>query len=64
MDFVVGLPRTSRGYNSIWVIVDRLTKSAHFVPIAMIYRVGQYAELYISHIVRYHSISKTIISDR
>jgi hypothetical protein len=63
MDFIVGLPRTSRGYNSIWVIVDRLTKSAHFIPVAT-YRVGQYAELYISHIVRYHGIPKTIISDR
>jgi hypothetical protein len=62
MDFIVGLPRTSRGYNSIWVIVDRLTKSAHFIPVAMTY--GQYAELYISHIVRYHGILKTIISDR
>jgi hypothetical protein len=64
MDFIVGLPRTSRGYNSIWVIMDRLTKSAHFIPIATTYRVGQYAELYISHIVRYHGIPKTIISNR
>jgi hypothetical protein len=64
MDFIVGLPRTSRGYNSIWVIVDRLTKSAHFIPVAMTYRVGQYAELYLSHIVRYHGILNTIISDR
>jgi hypothetical protein len=64
MDFIVGLPRTSCGYNSIWVIVDRLTKSAHFIPIATTYRVRQYAELYISHIVRYHGIPKTIISDR
>jgi hypothetical protein len=64
MDFIVGLPHTSRGYNSIWVIVDRLTKSAHFIPVAMTYRVGQYAELYVSHIVRYHSISNIIISDR
>jgi hypothetical protein len=64
MDFIVGLPRTSRGYNSIWVIVDRLTKSAHFIPVATTYRVGQYAELYISHIVRYYGIPKTIISDR
>jgi hypothetical protein len=64
MDFIVGLPRTSHGYNSIWVIVDRLTKSAHFIPIATTYRVGQYAELYISDIVRYHGIPKTIISDR
>jgi hypothetical protein len=64
MDFIVGLPRTSRGCNSIWVIVDRLTKSAHFIPVAMTYRVGQYAELYNSHVVRYHGIPKTIISDR
>jgi hypothetical protein len=64
MDFIVGLPRTSHGYNSIWVIVDRLTKSAHFIPVATTYRVGQYAELYISHIVHYHGIPKTIISDR
>jgi hypothetical protein len=64
MDFIVGLPHTSRGYNSIWVIVDRLTKSAHFIPIAMTCRVIQYAELYISHIVRYHGISRTIIFNR
>jgi hypothetical protein len=67
MDLIVGLPRTSRGGGgdtSIWVIVDRLTKLAHFIPIATTYRVGQYAELYISHIVRHHGIPKTIISDR
>jgi hypothetical protein len=64
MDFIMGLPRTSRGYNSILVIVDRLTKLAHFIPVATTYRVGQYTELYISHVVRYHGISKTIISDR
>jgi hypothetical protein len=39
MDFIVGLPRTSHGYNSIWVIVDRLTKSAHFIPVSTMYRV-------------------------
>jgi hypothetical protein len=39
MYFIVGLPRTSRGYNSIWVIMDRLTKSAHFIPVSTIYRV-------------------------
>jgi hypothetical protein len=64
MDFIVGLPHISCGYNSIWVIVDRLTKSVHFIPIAMTYMVRQYAELYISHIVRYHDIPKTITSDR
>jgi hypothetical protein len=64
MDFIVGLPHASRGYNSIWVIVDCLTKLAHFIPVATIYRVMQYAELYLSHIVRYHGIPKTIIFDR
>jgi hypothetical protein len=62
--FIVCLPCTSRGYNSIWVIVDRLTKSAHFILISTAYRVRQYVELYMSQIVRYHGILKTIISDR
>jgi hypothetical protein len=64
MDFIVGFSHTSHGYNLIWVIVDRLTKLAHFIPVSIAYRVRQYAELYLSHIVRYHSIPKTIISDR
>jgi hypothetical protein len=64
MDFIVGLPRTSHGHYTIWVIMDRLTKLAHFIPVAMTYRVKQYAELYISHIFRHHGIPKTIISDR
>jgi hypothetical protein len=64
MDFIVGLPRTSRGYNSIWVIVDRLTKSAHFIHVSTAYRVWQYVELYMSYIVRYHGIPKIIISNR
>jgi hypothetical protein len=64
MDFIVGLPRTSRWYNSIWVIVDCLIKSAHFIPISTTYMVQQYDELYLSHIVHYHGILMTIISDR
>jgi hypothetical protein len=64
MDFIVGLPCTSHGYNSIWAIIDCLTRSAHFIPLSTTYRVRQYAELYISHIVHYHGIPKTIISDR
>jgi hypothetical protein len=63
INFIVGLPRTSRRYNLIWVIVDRLTKSAYFIPVATTNRVRQYVELYISHIIRYHGILKTIISD-
>jgi hypothetical protein len=64
MDFIMGLPHTPHGYNSIWVIVDRFTKSAHFIPVATTYKVRQYVELYISNIVRYHGIPKTIIFDR
>ena len=47
MDFIVRLPRTQKGYDSIWVIVDRLTKSAHFLLVKTIYRAKKYAELYM-----------------
>jgi hypothetical protein len=64
MDFIVGLPLTARKKYSIWVIVDRLTKTAHFITVHTTYSVQQYAELYMDHIVRLHGIPKTIISDR
>jgi hypothetical protein len=48
MDFIVGLPPTIKNHNSIWVIVDRLTKSAHFIPIRVDYRPTDYAELYFN----------------
>jgi hypothetical protein len=64
MDFIMGLPRTSCRHDSIWVIVDHLTKSAHVIPIGTRYWARQYVELYIAHIVRYHGISKNIISNR
>jgi hypothetical protein len=64
MEFIVGLPHTSRGYNSIWVIMDHLTKLAHFIPVSTTYKIRQYAEIYLSYVVRYHGIPKTIISDR
>ena len=54
MDFIIGLPKTSKGYDSIWVIVDRLTKSAHFLPVKTIYRAQHYGELYISRILSLH----------
>ncbi|WVZ80449.1 hypothetical protein U9M48_027922 [Paspalum notatum var. saurae] len=57
MDFIVGLPRTSKGYDSIWVIIDRFTKSAHFIPVKTTYRTKQYAELYISRIVSLHEFA-------
>ncbi|WVZ96866.1 hypothetical protein U9M48_042449 [Paspalum notatum var. saurae] len=64
MDFIVGLPRTSKGYDSIWVIIDRFTKSAHFIPVKTTYRTKQYTELYISRIVSLHGVPLTITSDR
>ncbi|WVZ97488.1 hypothetical protein U9M48_043018 [Paspalum notatum var. saurae] len=64
MDFIVGLPRTQKGYDSIWVIIDRLTKSAHLLPIKTHYTVATYAELYISRIVSLHGVPQTITSDR
>ena len=51
MDFVLGLPMTLGRYDSIWVIVDRLTKSAHFIPVKMNYNAEKLAKLYISEIV-------------
>ncbi|WVZ63499.1 hypothetical protein U9M48_013126 [Paspalum notatum var. saurae] len=51
MDFIVGLPRTQKGYNSIWVVVDRLTKVAHFIPVNTTYSGARLAELYISRIL-------------
>ncbi|WVZ75531.1 hypothetical protein U9M48_023576 [Paspalum notatum var. saurae] len=51
MDFIVGLLRTQKGYDSIWVIIDRLAKSAHFIPVKTIYHAKTYAELYIARIV-------------
>ena len=64
MDFVVGLPYTSKGYDSIWVIVDRLTKSAHFLPVDTRYSAKKYAKLYFDQIVILHGVPLTIISDR
>jgi transposase InsO family protein len=64
MDFIVGLPRTQRGYDSIWVIVDRLTKVAHFIPVKTNYTRVQLATLYMEKIVCLHVVPKKIVSDR
>ena len=64
MDFIMGLPRTTKGYDSIWVIVDRLTKSAHFLPVDTRYSVKKYAKLYFDRIVTLHGVPPTIVSDR
>jgi hypothetical protein len=64
MDFIVGLPRTQSGYDSIWVTMDRLTKVAHFIPVKTTYSGLQLAELYMSRIVCLHGVPKKIVSDR
>jgi hypothetical protein len=64
MDFIVGFLRTQLGYDSIWVIVDRLTKVAHFIPVKTTYSGLQLAELYISLIVCLHGVPKKIVFDR
>jgi hypothetical protein len=64
MDFIVGLPRTAKGFDSIWVTIDRLTKIAHFLPVKTSYLVLTYAQIYIARILSLHGIPKTIVSDR
>ena len=64
MDFVVGLPKTRRQHDSIWVIVDMINKPAHFIIVKSTYRAEDYARRYIDEIVRWHMIPLSIISDR
>nr|AAT73648.1 putative polyprotein [Oryza sativa Japonica Group] len=64
MDFITRLPRTSSGHDSIWVIVDRLTKAAHFIPVRATYSGSRLAELYMARIVCLHGVPKKIVSDR
>jgi hypothetical protein len=63
-DFITGLPRTSKGYDSIWVIMDRLAKVTHFIPVKTTYKVSQLAELYMALIVSQYGVPKKIILDR
>ncbi|TYG49507.1 hypothetical protein ES288_D10G099900v1 [Gossypium darwinii] len=64
MDFVSGLPLSPKKKDAIWVIVDRLTKSAHFFPVRMDYSLDKLVELYISEIVKLHGVLISIIFDR
>ena len=63
-DFVVGLPRMVEGYDAIRVVVDRLTKSAHFIPIKVTFSVERLAGVYIANIVRLHEVPLLILSNR
>jgi hypothetical protein len=64
MDFVVSLPLTAHKYNLIWVIMDRLTKSAHFIPVNTNYNIQKYAEIYMPYVLCLHGVLKTIVSYR
>jgi hypothetical protein len=64
MDFIVGLSRTRSGNDSIWAIVDRLTKVAHFIPVKATNFGSQLAELYMLRIVCLHGVPKKIVSNR
>ena len=64
MDFVYKLPRTWNGYDGVWVIVDRHTKSAHFMPVREKYSLNKLAELFLLKIVKYHGTPVSIISDQ
>ena len=64
MDFMSGFPLTQQKHDSVWVIVDRLTKSAHFIPVRIGYSMDRLAELYVDEVVRLHGVSLSIVSDR
>ena len=64
MDFVTALPRTNAGHDMVWVIVDRLTKCAHFIPLKTGFTMEKLAQTYVEEIVRLHGVPLTIVSDR
>jgi hypothetical protein len=64
IDFIVGLPPTQKNFDSIWAIVDHLTKSTYFIPVRTDYRPSDYANLYFNQIVCLHGVPRTIVPDR
>jgi hypothetical protein len=64
MDFVVGLPRSPRGKDAIWLVVDRLTKSAHFIPMKTTNSAQELVPLCMKEVIRLHGVPKSIVSDR
>jgi hypothetical protein len=64
LDFIMGLPMMTRKFDLIWLIVDRLSKSAHFIPVNTNFKVQRYAEIYIARMLCLHGVPKMIISDR
>jgi hypothetical protein len=64
MDFVVGLPHTPRGKDAIWVVVDQLTKSAHFIPMKATNLAEELVPLYMKEVLGLHGVPKSIVYDR
>ena len=64
MDFVTHLPRTPQGHDAVWVIVDRIMKSAHFIAVLMTFTLERFCRLYIREIVQLHGVQISIVSDR
>jgi hypothetical protein len=64
MDFITGLPRSNRGHDSIWVVIDCLTKVAHFLPVKTTHKGQDLANLYMSRIVSLYGVPKVIVTDR
>lgn len=64
MDFLIGLPNTFKKHDSVWVIADKLTKSAHFIPVQVTHTAKQLADIYLREIVRLHGVPISIITDR
>ena len=64
MDFVIRLPQTSQGLDTVWVVVDRFTKSAYFLSIRINYSTERLAQVYIREIVKLHGVPESIVSDR
>jgi hypothetical protein len=64
MDFITGLPRTNKQHDSIMVVVEKLTKAAHFVSVKTTHTTTNIAEIFMKEIARLHGIPRTIVSDR
>ena len=64
MDYITGFPRTRTGHDSMWVVVDSLTKWAHFIPVKTTYTSEKLAKIYLTMIVCLHGVPRTIVSNR